>query len=141
MIEKTQIHNHISCAQVHELPQRHCGNNWEGAYVYLYPFICYLSVFLSVCLSINLSIYLYVCTNTYNLGWETKRDICGSQSFIRHNLYTNVQNLCLSINKKKIYIKYKLHQQTSIHTVFFYTLQCITFLLTAALSDEGMKIV
>ena len=32
-------YNRTSCAQVHELPQSHCGDNREGIlfYIYIYP--------------------------------------------------------------------------------------------------------
>ena len=45
---------HASCAQVHELPQSHCGDNWEGTlyswlhiYIYMYIYLKYMRVLFS----------------------------------------------------------------------------------------------
>ena len=51
-------HNRTSCAQVHELPQSHCGDNREGnTYIYIYIYVC---VCVCVCVYIYIYIYIYI---------------------------------------------------------------------------------
>ena len=49
---------HTSCAQVHELPQSHCGDNrgehivFMITYIYIYNIYTYIQIY---------NIYIYVC--------------------------------------------------------------------------------
>ena len=49
--------NHTSCAQVHELPRGHCGDNWEGtlfSWQYIYMCMC-------VCVCVCVCVCMCVC--------------------------------------------------------------------------------
>ena len=55
---------HASCAQVHELPQSHCGDNWEGTLysycIYIYNIYIYIYIYIYVYIYIYIYVYIYI---------------------------------------------------------------------------------
>ena len=88
-----------SCAQVHELPQSHCGDNWEGT-LFLWLHINYTHLASvrfehSVCRESLMTTYWITCGNSWTWADDVWLPITGTNESTMNTLYIRAFQIVL----------------------------------------------
>ena len=91
--------DHTSCAQVHELPQSHCGDNWEDT-LFLWLHINYTHLALvrfehSVCRESLMTTYWITCGNSWTWADDVWLPITGTNESTMNTLYIRAFQIVL----------------------------------------------